>query len=367
MPISSPPRSQLELAQPPGLAGPHLLPYLGVSPSFAGPPVHAGDRAAVLGRATVGTALWMGAAAVVRADGHFVRIGNDVHLGPRSTVHIAHDQYPAIVGDRVSVGENACVHACTVGSNCVVGDAAVVLDGSTVDDEVAIEAGSIVFSRSALKRGHLYSGIPAKPARRLEPGEIEIWHERVRAQRSVAAAPSRPAPAPRPHRGAGVHPSVFVASTVEVNATLLAEAGASVWYSCVLDAGGGEIRIGAGTNVQDNTVIRCAPGRSFVIGRGGTIGHNVLFGDCTIGDRALIGIGSVVAAGTVIEDRVLLAAGARTAPGQVLESGWLWGGSPARAIQRLDDAKLDMFAWLVATYRQYAVDFKAAEEALAGR
>ena len=48
----------------------------------------------------------------------------------------------------------------------------------------------------------------------------------------------------------------------------------------------------------------------------------------SIGERALIGIGAVVAAGTIIEDEVMLAAGAVTLPGQTLESGWLWGGGP---------------------------------------
>ena len=57
---------------------------------------------------------------------------------------------------------------------------------------------------------------------------------------------------------------------------------------------------------------------------------------------SLIGIGSVVAKGTVVEDRVLLAAAARTAPGQVLESGWMYGGSPARQMSRLDALDEDL-------------------------
>jgi carbonic anhydrase/acetyltransferase-like protein (isoleucine patch superfamily) len=359
-------RLETALAAPPVPAGLYRLPYLGVGPQFAGSPVHCGVRSAVLGRVTVGRGLWIGPRAVARADGHFVRLGDDVHLGGRATVHIAHEQYPAVVGDRVSVGENACVHACTVGSNCVVGDGAVVLDGSTVDDDVVIEPGSIVFMRSRLPKGHLCSGSPAKPVRPLAAGELEQWHARVRGGRASGAADGGSRAAPGPGAGQGLHPTVFVAATAETSGALRAEAGSSVWYGCVLDAGAAEIAVGANTNIQDNTIVRCQGGRPLVIGRDTTIGHNVALSGCTIGSGSLVGIGSVVAPGTVIEDRVLLAAGARTAPGQVLESGWMWGGDPARRISRLDDAKVEMIAWLVATYCQYAEHFKAAQEAAAG-
>ena len=120
---------------------PHILPYAGISPSFATPPAHAGVGSAVLGRVTVGRNAWLGALSVMRADGHFVRVGDDFHLGARSTLHINHEIFPCIVGDRVSVGRNACVHACTVGSDVVVGDDVVILDGAVVDDNVVLEPG----------------------------------------------------------------------------------------------------------------------------------------------------------------------------------------------------------------------------------
>ena len=83
---------------------PHVLPYAGISPSFATPPIHAGAASAVLGRVTLGRNAWLGALSVIRADGHFVRVGDDFHLGARSTLHINHEIFPCIVGDRVSVG-----------------------------------------------------------------------------------------------------------------------------------------------------------------------------------------------------------------------------------------------------------------------
>ena len=85
--------------------------------------------------------------------------------------------------------------------------------------------------------------------------------------------------------------------------------------------------------------------------------------DCTIGSGSLIGIGSVVAPGTIVEDRVLLAASARTTPGQVLESGWMYGGNPARQMSRLDEGKHAMIDLIIGQYCQYARDFQAAARA----
>ncbi len=91
-----------------------------------------------------------------------------------------------------------------------------------------------------------------------------------------------------------IHDSVFVAATARLRGRIFAAENSSIWFGCELDAGEGEIVIGPGTNVQDNTLIRCRPGERFVIGADATIGHNVTLGDCTIGANTLIGIGSVV-------------------------------------------------------------------------
>ena len=288
--------------------GPFVLPYASALPLFATPAV-AGPGAAVLGRATIGARARLGASSVIRADGNFVQAGDDFVLGDRSTVHIAHDVYPAIIGDRVTVGENAVIHACTVGNDVVVGDGAVILDGSVVADNVVIEPHSIVFPRSELAGGKLYAGMPARPVRDLRSGEIEELRARMRqaAPAIAAALRLRPRRASMQASSSRPRPGSAAASSPLENS--------SIWFGCDLDADGGEIVIGENTNIQDNTWIRCRPGRRFAIGADSTIGHNVTLGDCTIGARSLIGIGSVVANGTIVEDDVFLAAGARDDPG----------------------------------------------------
>jgi carbonic anhydrase/acetyltransferase-like protein (isoleucine patch superfamily) len=338
---------------------PHVLPYTGIAPDIASPLLHAGVGSAVLGRVTLGRNAWLGALSVIRADGHFVRIGDDFHLGAHSTLHINHEILPCIVGERVAVGRNTCVHACTVGSDVVIGDDVVILDGAEVEDKVVLEPGSTVFPARHLPGGFIYSGSPAKPVRPLGDSEIAERRKRLIAEEgsfepatqvSTSAATSD-----------ALHPSAFIASTAHVKGRIVAGESASVWYSNTLDAGAAAISIGARTNIQDNTLIRCATAQGVSIGSDSVVGHNVMLHDCVIGDRSLIGIGSTVAAGTVVGDRVLLAAASRTSPGQVLESGWMYAGNPARKFARLDDAKQALTALIVLQYCQYARDFAALE------
>jgi gamma-carbonic anhydrase len=333
--------------------GPFVLPYASALPLFATPAV-AGPGAAVLGRATIGGRARLGASSVIRADGNFVHAGDDFVLGDRSTVHIAHDVYPAIIGDRVTVGVNAVIHACTVGNDVVVGDGAVILDGSVVADNVVIEPHSIVFPRSELAGGKLYAGMPARPVRDLRSGEVAQISARIRQTAPAIASGSDLAEA-------SIHESVFVAATANLSGRIVAAQNSSIWFGCELDAAGGEIAIGENTNIQDNTWIHCRPGRRFVIDAGSTIGHNVTLGDCTIGARSLIGIGAVVANGTIVEDDVFLAAGGETTEGQVLESGFLWGRRPAIKMVSLDKAKRDLIAMTVEHYCAYARAFADAQ------
>jgi carbonic anhydrase/acetyltransferase-like protein (isoleucine patch superfamily) len=325
----------------------NLLPYGGTAPALAGPPVQFARTAAVIGRVTLGADAWLDDRAVIRADGHYVRAGAELMLGTRATVHIAHDVYPTLIGARVTVGEYGVIHACTVGDDCVIEDGAVVLDGCVLEAGVVLAPGSIVFPRTTLAGGFLYSGRPAKPERRLEPGELGLRRERLRQRiRTV----DNPAPAGAAQQD--LDATVFIANTATLRGRIRAATQAQVYYACDLDAGSGEIVIGARSNVQDNSLLHAGAGR-LVIGVDSTIGHNVRLAACTIGDRSLIGIGAVVAEGTVVADDVFLAAGGATTPGQVLASGF-WVGAPARRLGDLDDAKRKIIADTIPTYCGYA-------------
>jgi carbonic anhydrase/acetyltransferase-like protein (isoleucine patch superfamily) len=341
------------------LPQPHILAYAGIAPSLASPLLHAGAGTALLGRITLGRNAWMGALSVIRADGHFIRVGDDFRLGSRSTLHINHEIYPCIVGDRVAVGDNACVHACTIGSDVVIGDGVVILDGAVLEDNVLLEPGSTVFPNKQVPGGLRYAGSPAKVVASLDAGELAARRAAMVGMPGADHTPRWPRDAAA--AGCDIHPSVFIAGTASVRGRLFAAEHASIWYSNDFDAGSATISLGARTNIQDNTTIRCATEQGVSIGHSCVVGHNVTIHDCIIGNETLIGIGSWVAPGTRVGDRVLLAAAACTTPGQVLEGGWMYAGRPARKFAPLDDAKLDLTALIVRQYCQYARDFMALE------
>lgn len=337
-----------------GQASLNRLAYEGTLPSLAGPPLAAAAGHALVGHLTLGREAWLGAGAVIRADGHYVRIGDAFHLGRGATVHIAHARYPTVVGDRVIVGANAVVHACTVASDVVIEEDCVVLDGAEVHAGVVIEAGSIVYPRSVLAEGMVYAGRPARPVRALTLDECRVRAAALRARNEAADAGW-----PIAAVAAVAAPDAFVADTACLVGEVRLAAGASVWYGCRLDARAGVITLGARCNVQDNSLLVAgAPG--VTIGADTTIGHNVELVDGQVGARCLVGIGSRVAAGTAIPDDTFMAAGCVTEPGQQLEGGKLWGGQPARPIGVLDQAKRDMVLRTASIYGDYAAELRRA-------
>src|SRR6478735_135350 len=100
-----------------------LIRYLDFTPLVAAPSDCA-PTAAIVGRTVAGPGLVMRSYATLRADGEWVRVGSNAYFGERATVHIADGTLSANIGDDVTVGRFALVHACTVDDRVVVGDAA---------------------------------------------------------------------------------------------------------------------------------------------------------------------------------------------------------------------------------------------------
>jgi carbonic anhydrase/acetyltransferase-like protein (isoleucine patch superfamily) len=152
----------------------------------------------------------------------------------------------------------------------------------------------------------------------------------------------------------------YVAPTAIVAGDVTLGEDASIFFGCAVCAGDGRIVIGARTNVQDNSILATTRVRGdLVLGEGVTIGHNVELGSGTIGDDALIGMGSRVGDGVVVEPGGCIAAGAWVEPGTVVPAGWIWAGRPARAMRELKPAERQEFARARDIYVGYSNDYRA--------
>jgi carbonic anhydrase/acetyltransferase-like protein (isoleucine patch superfamily) len=153
-----------------------------------------------------------------------------------------------------------------------------------------------------------------------------------------------------------LHPSVFVAEGARVIGDVEVGEESSVWYNTVLRGDVNSIRIGRRTNLQDLTMVHVEKGTHPTrVGDDVTIGHHVVIHGCTIGNRVLVGIGSVVLNGVVIEDDSFIAAGALLIPGTRVPSGSMVMGSPGRVKRTLSDAER---AGLLASAAGYVLNAK---------
>lgn len=153
--------------------------FLGKKPAL-GRGVYIARGAVVLGDVTIGehSSVWYNA--VVRGDINRIVIGHHTNIQDNAVLHLA-DEYPCLVGNYVTVGHSAIVHACTVGDECLIGMGAVVLDGAVVGDQCLIGARALVTQRMQIPAGSLVMGSPAKIVRVITAEEragLKHWAEK---------------------------------------------------------------------------------------------------------------------------------------------------------------------------------------------
>ena len=149
------------------------LPRLGVR-------VWIDPAAVVIGRVEIGDDASLWPMAVARGDVNSISIGARTNVQDGSVLHVTHDGpyspggLPLVIGEDVTVGHRAMLHACTIGHRCLIGMSTTVLDGAVLEDEVFLAAGTLVPPGKRLQGRSLYRGSPAQHVRSLSEEELAM-------------------------------------------------------------------------------------------------------------------------------------------------------------------------------------------------
>lgn len=166
------------------------------------PDAYVDDQAYVSGQTRIGAGSSVWPMVVIRGDINHIHIGQRTNIQDGSVLHVTHggpfttpDGFPLIIGDEVTVGHNAVLHACTIGNRCLIGMSATVMDGVTLEENTMIGAGSLVPPHKTLESGYLWVGNPVKRVRPLTGKEKAYLEYSAHyycklAQRTIASATS---------------------------------------------------------------------------------------------------------------------------------------------------------------------------------
>lgn len=155
-----------------------------------------------------------------------------------------------------------------------------------------------------------------------------------------------------------VDASAWVAPDANIIGRVVLEAGASVWFGATLRGDNEEIRIGAGSNVQEGCILHTDMGYPLVVGADCTIGHRVTLHGCVIGEGSLIGMGATILNGVRIGRGCLIGAAALITEGKEIPDGSLVMGSPGRVVRALDDEARARLLRSAEGYRANALRFR---------
>ncbi len=144
--------------------------------------VYIDESAVIIGQVTIGEESSVWPLTVIRGDIQSIQIGTRSNIQDGSVLHVTHggefsltpEGYPLSIGDDVTIGHKAILHACTIKDRCLIGMGAIVLDGAVVNSDIIVGAGSTVPPGKKLESGYLWLGSPVKRIRELSDKELEF-------------------------------------------------------------------------------------------------------------------------------------------------------------------------------------------------
>lgn len=151
-----------------------ILPYKGVMPKIH-ESVFIAPNACIAGDVEIGedSNIWFGVN--MRGDVHEIRIGKRTNIQDGCVLHVTRGVSGCYVGDGVTVGHMALLHACTIEDNAFIGMGAIVLDEAVVESGAMVAAGAVVTPRKRVPKGELWAGNPARKLRDLTQADLDFF------------------------------------------------------------------------------------------------------------------------------------------------------------------------------------------------
>ena len=156
-----------------------LSTFLSRRPSFDSS-VFIANNATVLGDVRIGANSSVWYQAVLRGDINYIQIGEGTNLQDGVICHLS-DDYPVVLGNYVTVGHGAMIHACTIEDECLIGMNSTILDGAVIGRNSIIAAGTVVPVGTVAPEGSLVAGVPGVVKKELSSAQrysIRGWAEK---------------------------------------------------------------------------------------------------------------------------------------------------------------------------------------------
>ena len=135
------------------------------------------ENATIVGEVSIGKECSVWFNAVIRADVHYIKIGNKVNNQDGAVIHATFQKSPTTIGNNVSIGHNAIVHGCTIHDNVLIGMGSIIMDNCVIESNSIIAAGAVVTKNTHVESGSIYAGVPAKKVKNISQemisGEID--------------------------------------------------------------------------------------------------------------------------------------------------------------------------------------------------
>ncbi len=169
----------------------------------------------------------------------------------------------------------------------------------------------------------------------------------------------------------GINPTIANSSYIDPSAVVIGDVvigeNSSVWPLTVIRGDVNIIRIGDNTNIQDGSVLHVShagefnpKGADLLIGNQVSVAHKALVHGCHIGDRCMIGMGSIIMDDAIVEDEVMIGAGSLVPPGKHLESGFLYLGNPVKQVRKITRRETEFLVYLANHYVQSKQKYQTA-------